>query len=392
MRPGWTFAVLITAAPMLAASARAEDGLTLENVPAPAPLVAEEPLARSFSLEGAARSLDVGALSWQKTRKCAACHTMVPYLMARPSLAAVSPEPPEVRRFFETVVEKRLEAEPALPKDGVAAVTLEVAVALAFHDRATTGKLHPLTRQALDRMWGLQRADGGWQWPFRDTPPFKSDEHFGVTLAAVGVGVAPDDYASTPAARQGVAGIRKFLKAHPPVSLHQKAMLLWSGLYVPDLTTAREQSQTVQELAAAQRPDGGWSLASLVDNRDDPLRQTDAGRQARADKGYGSEFLIFVGADKVYQSSLVSDGYATGFTVFVLRQAGVPAEDARLRCGIAWLKSQQRASGRWFTPSQSWHTQNLIANAGTAYAVLALRACGEIPVPQPAKEPAISRP
>ena len=61
---------------------------------------------------------------------------------------------------------------------------------------------------------------------------------------------------------------------------------------------------------------------------------------------------------------------------------GVPANDARIRRGIAWLKSQQRASGRWFTPSQSWHTQNLIANAGTAYAVLALHACGEIPVPQ----------
>src|SRR5262245_8379656 len=235
MRPGWTFALLITSASTLAGSARAWDRLTLENVPTPAPLVAEEPLARAFSLESAARSLDVGALHWQKTRKCAACHTLVPYLMARPPLASVSPEPPEVRRLFETVIEKRLEAEPALPKDGVAAVTLEVAVALAFHDRATTGKLHHLTREALDRMWGLQSADGGWQWPFRDTPPYKSDEHFGVTLAAVGVGVAPDNYAATPAAREGVAGIRKFLKAHPPVSLHQKAMLLWSGLHVTDL-------------------------------------------------------------------------------------------------------------------------------------------------------------
>lgn len=206
MRYAWTFSFLVAAA---MSPARAGERLTLENVPAP--LVVAEPVARSFSLERAARSLDVGALHWQKTRKCAACHTLAPYLMARPSLAAVSPEPPEVRRFLETIVEKRLEAEPALPKDGVAAVTVEVAVALAFHDRATTGKLHPLTRQALDRMWRLQRADGGWQWPFRDTPPFKCDEHFGVTLAAVGFGVAPEEYTATPAARAGVAGIRKFL-------------------------------------------------------------------------------------------------------------------------------------------------------------------------------------
>ena len=46
-------------------------------------------------------------------------------------------------------------------------------------------------------MWTLQRPDGGWQWPFRDTPPLKSDEHFGVTLAALGVGVAPENYAGT---------------------------------------------------------------------------------------------------------------------------------------------------------------------------------------------------
>ena len=52
-----------------------------------------------------------------------------------------------------------------------------------------------------------------------------------------------------------------------------------------------------------------------------------------------------------------------------------------IRCGVAWLKSHQRESGRWFTPSQGWHTQHRIANAGTAFAVLALHACGEIPKP-----------
>ena len=387
-----TSCCMVAAVLILSSSAKAGGRLTIENVPAPAPLVAEEPLAGAFSLERAAQSLDTGALHWQKTRKCAACHTMVPYLMSRPALAAVSPEPPEVRRFFETIVEKRLEAEPALPKDGVTSVVLEVAVALAFHDRATTGKLHPLTRQALDRMWTLQRPDGGWQWPFRDTPPIKSDEHFGVTLAALGTGLAPENYAESAAARKGLAGIRKFLKTEPATSLHQKAMLMWAGLHVADLLTAEEKAQTVKALAAAQRPDGGWSLASLVDNRDDPRRQTEAGRKARADKAHGSEFLIFVGADKVYKSSLASDGYATGLTVYVLRQAGVPADDARMRRGVAWLKSQQRASGRWFTPSQAWHTHNLIANAGTAYAVLALHACGEIPGPPRETKPPASAP
>lgn len=366
---------------MLTGSCQSQERITLGNVPAPGAIVVDEPLSRAFSPARAAQALDTSALHWQKTRKCAACHTMTPYLMARPYLAAVSPEPVEVRRFFETIVEKRLETEPALPKDGVTAVVIEVAAALAFHDRATTGKLHPRTRQELDRMWTLQRLDGGWQWPFRDTPPVKSDEHFGVTLAALAAGVAPEKYVDSPAARQGLVGIRKFLKAQPPSSLHQKAMLLWAGVHVADLMTAETKAQTVKELVAAQRPDGGWSMACLVDNRDDPQRQTEAGRKARAEMGHGTEFLIFVGSDKVYRSSLASDGYATGFSVYVLRQAGVPADDMRIRRGVAWLKSQQRESGRWYTPSQGWHTHNLIANTGTAYAVLALHACGEIPGP-----------
>lgn len=385
---------LVVGAASLMGPALAQDkGKEKDKVVAPPALAADEPRAAKFSLERAAQSLDTTALHWQKTRKCAACHTLPPYLMARPYLAAVSPEPPEVRQFFETIVEKRLEAEPALPKDGVTAVVIEVAAALAFHDRATTGKLHPRTRQALDRMWTLQRPDGGWDWPYRDTPPLKSsDDHFGVTMAALGAGVAPENYAKSEAAQKGLAGIRKFLKAQPPTSLHQKAILLWASMYVADLLSPEEKTQTVKELAAAQRPDGGWSMASLIENPTDPRRQSQAGREARMQKGHAKDFLIYVGQDEIYKSSLVSDGYATGLTLYVLRQAGVPQDDPRIRRGVAWLKSNQRESGRWFTPSQGWHTQHLISNAGTAYAVLALHACGEIPAPRQGSKPPASSP
>ncbi|MGE0375298.1 MAG: squalene--hopene cyclase [Planctomycetaceae bacterium] len=378
--PVQTFCGSILAVALIASSfAQASEPVTLETAPEPPVLDEDEPLAGAFSLELAADVLDTTALHWQKTHQCAACHTLPPYLMARPFLQAVAPEPPDVRRFFEVVVEQHLEGEPDLPADGVSAVVIQTAAALAFHDRATTGKLHPLTRQQLDQMWTLQRADGSWEWPFRDTPPIKSDEHYGVVLAALAASAAPENYADSPPALQGLAGIRTYLAAHPPQSLHQRAMLLWGAAQMDDFISAKAQAQTIHDLVAAQRPDGGWSLASLTENPGDPERQTEEGQQARAADGHGREFLVYVGQEQVYRSSLESDGYATGLTLYVLRQAGVAADDRCIRRGVAWLKTNQRASGRWFTPSQSWSTQHYISNAGTAYCVLALHACGEIP-------------
>jgi squalene-hopene/tetraprenyl-beta-curcumene cyclase len=363
-------------------TARAAEPITLDAVESPAEIAADEPLTQAFSLEQAARSLDTAALNWQKTHACTACHTMLPYLMARPALNAFSPQSVEVRQFFEEVVAGKREAMPAYACHDVdGAVAIGVAAALALNDRLTTGQLHPLTRQALDRMWTLQRSDGDWEWPFRDSPPLKLNEHYGVTLAAVAVGMAPGNYARTPAAEKGLEGIRRYLAKVKPVGLHQRAMTLWAAAFVDRVLSTDEPADILATLLAVQRPDGGWSLAHLVDNTDDPLlRESDRAVKIKAEPGYGTEFLAYVGRDVAYKSSMASDGYATGFAIYVSRQAGLPAADARLQRGIAWLKRNQRESGRWFTPSQAWHKQHLLSNLGTAFDVLALHACGEVPV------------
>ena len=64
---------------------------------------------------------------------------------------------------------------------------------LAQNDAMTTGTLHPVTRKALDRMWQLQSEDGGFDWMKNNQPPSEVDDHFGVTTAILGVGLAPDD-------------------------------------------------------------------------------------------------------------------------------------------------------------------------------------------------------
>lgn len=319
---------------------------TLENVLDPGPNQLDEPVAKTFSLDRAAHFLDSAALQWQKQRKCFTCHTNLAYLYARPSISSKAPAHKEVRRFAEELVNVRWKSKgPRWDAEVIAA-----AAALAFNDAATTGELHPTTKVALDRMWTLQREDGGWDWLKCNWPPFEHDDHYGVTLAAIAVGVAPNDYSQSEIAEKGIAGIRRYLTDHPPENLHHRAMTLWASTYIKGLMSTQEQRECVNELLALQKEDGGWAAATL-------------GSWERAD---GTK-----------QDTKTSDGYGTGFVLFALRQAGVAKKDIQIQRGVEWLKSNQRASGRWITRSLYKDSKHFLSHAGSAFAVMALTECAE---------------
>lgn len=351
-----------------------------EPAPLFPPFRTDEPLTAHFSGRKAADYFDQAAVAWVRMRRCAACHTIVPYLMSRTLLSREKEPDTQVRRFVEEVVLGKKEAEPQLPKDAISAVVVQVAGALAINDRLTTGKLQPISRQALDRMWTFQRTDGSWEWPYRDAPPIKLDEHYGVTFAALAAGVAPDGYAETVAARKGLEGIARFLKGRPPTSLHEKGMLIWLAKYLPRLVKRDDVVTWSREILRSQRPDGGWSLADLVDNTAAvPVPLKDKALLERSN-GHGKDYRLYVSRGKAYKATLASDGYATGFAVFVCRQGGIAASDVRLQRGGQWLCKNQRATGRWFTPSIGPpHSLHYISHAGTAYALMALDACGMLP-------------
>ena len=314
------------------------------------PASPDEPRAEALSLERAADYLDTVALDWTRQRRCGTCHTNYAYMIARPSLRDVgSPDPQrEVRAFFEARAEHWDDAdEDAKPRWD--AEVIATAAALAIHDAATTGKLHPLTRRALDRMWTLQREDGGFDWLKCGWPPYEHDDYYGAVFAALGVGLAPENYAGSPAAARGLEGLRKYLREHPVPDLHHRTFLLWALLSLDGLMSAEQRDQVQRELLSLQRPDGGWSLPSLGDwpRRDGTPNAKDS----------------------------PSDGYATGLVVYVLRQAGQPPGAPEIRKGVAWLEANQRASGRWFTRSLNNDKAHYIANAGTGFAVMALAAC-----------------
>jgi squalene-hopene/tetraprenyl-beta-curcumene cyclase len=225
-----------------------------------------------------------------------------------------------------------------------------IAATLALHDAQSTGKLHPRTRQALDRMWELQRKDGAWEWNKTGLAPLEHDDYYGAVYAALGSGHAPEGYARSKAAKQGLARLKGYLRKNPAPNLHHKVWLLWASLKLDGLMTPAQRKQTIKDLLALQRKDGGWSLPSLGD-----WKRRDG---------------------KANPKQAPSDGYATGLVLYVLRQAGVAATKEPIRRGVNWLKTNQRASGRWFTRSVNADRAHYITHAGTAYAVLALKACG----------------
>lgn len=312
-----------------------------EPLKAPAENRADEPRAKQFSLQRATQFLESASLAWQSKQGCFTCHTNYAYLYAQPLVSADTPAHAEVRQGLEALVTKRWQEKgPRWPAEVVAS-----AAALAFNDAHTTRKLHPTTRAALDRMWTLQRADGGWNWLLCNWPPMENDDHYGVTLAALAVGVAPEGYAKTPAIQPNLERLRGYLRKNQPQNLHHWAMLLWADKHLGGLLTPAEKQAALDALLAKQRPDGGWNSPSL-------------GNWKRGDK-----------KEHDYETS---DGYATGFTIYVLRQAGLPANHPTLEKGIAWLKDNQRESGRWFSRSLNRDNRHYLSHAGTAFAIMAL--------------------
>jgi hypothetical protein len=69
----------------------------------------------------------------------------------------------------------------------------------------------------------------------------------------------------------------------------------------------------------------------------------------------------------------------TAFAVVLMRQAGVPASDARIRQALAWLKREQRVSGRWWMHSLYRGNYHYITYIATAQALKALALCDELP-------------
>jgi squalene-hopene/tetraprenyl-beta-curcumene cyclase len=311
--------------------------------------------------------------NWPRASKdhgtfCVSCHTVMPYALSQSALRTVLPaqsDSPNERKLIESVTKRvRLwqEVRPYYPdyadkSRGTEAVLN--ALVLASHD-AQGGKLTADTRTAFDNMWALQQTTGdqkgGFSWIQFDNEPWEAydSQYYGASLAAVAIGLAPENYRSTPEIQNKISLLHDYLgreyAAQTPIN---HVVLLWASAKLPGLLTPDQQGLIINEVWGKQQKDGGWCLASLV------------GDWKRSD-----------------ESPLVmeSDGYATGLITFALLQAGVSRDNPHVEQGLSWLtRNQGMWGGHWSGYSLNKRRHNpfsyvarFMDDAATAYAVLAL--------------------
>jgi squalene-hopene/tetraprenyl-beta-curcumene cyclase len=316
---------------------------------------------------------------------CVSCHTAVPYALARPALRKALGEasPTNNERLLLESVRKRVRlwkeiapvyndkddgANKGVESRGTEAVLN--AFLLASHD-AQDGKLRDDTRAAFANLWALQQttgdSKGAWLWQLFDLNPWEGNisPYYGATLAAIAVGTAPENYRSTPEIQNNLSLLREYLdreySAQPAIN---RVTLLWASAKFPGLLTPARQKSIIDEVLSKQQPDGGWSLFPLSRTWKDWEPSALVGKWNRAD-GTAQE--------------LKSDGFATGLITYVLRQAGIPRNNAQLERSRAWLvQNQSKPEGLW--PGYSLNKRRdpssnagrFMSDAATAFAVLAL--------------------
>jgi squalene-hopene/tetraprenyl-beta-curcumene cyclase len=306
---------------------------------------------------------------------CVSCHSVMPYAFARPALSAklgqATPAPEETQLLANVTKRVRLWKDirasngiysyyTHMQEKALGTEAVLNALILSGHDAQTGTTLSPDTRAAFDILWEQQQTagnlKGAWAWILFDNEPWEAADstYYGACLAAIATGIAPENYAASPAIQPRLDLVRAYLQhnaaAQTPIN---RVNLLYASTKLPNLLTPAQQQSIVEEILAKQQSDGGWNLASLSNH----WQREDATPQITS-----------------------SDGYSTGIIVLTLQSLGTQQNSESVSRGLAWLsRNQSRWEGNWSAYSLNKRRHNPYANvarfmddAATAYAVLAL--------------------
>ena len=329
---------------------------------------ADETKLEKLSVPLAVEYLEKGTIAWNGQRKCITCHTNGTYMAVRPALTAKLGTPSEATRefFLETLKTFAAEDRAKLKQSTRSAQVIYLAAGLAEWDAHVTKKLSPETEQALSLMFEIQLDTGTWGtldcWP-----PYESDAFHEATVAAMAAATAPGWLKKIADSKDeknlgAVEKLKTYLRTEPTPHLYSGTLLLWANSRMPGLVDQAQKLKLIGMILHQQHEDGGWSIRTFA--TPDKWGKGNREKKLKDEPEFGTP---------------PSDGHMTGLAIIVLREAGIPASDAHLQKGITWLKSNQRASGRWWTRSLNTDSWHFITYSGTAFPLLALQMCDALP-------------
>ncbi len=256
------------------------------------------------------------------------------------------------------------------PGDGNAATSVWRSSGLASWDRHVEGKLSEHTDRSLRHTLMILPDDNMYDTIKLIEIPYITTR-FELTVQAMRAMVtAPGWLANLKDAEllARVERIKKFLHEHQPINDYELALKLQLANLMPELVSKKEREAAIAMLWRKQLPDGGWSTRRMSDLLKWRLEVHPATERQPWKEAMDPTVVALI-QNLPDAANPGSDPYMTAFAIVLLRESGVPASDTRIQRGIAWLKANQRVSGRWWMYSLYRGNYNYITYISTAQAL-----------------------
>lgn len=338
---------------------------------------ADEPRVKQFgaeSIKAAVKYLEDGAVCWVREKSCVNCHTTGPYLSERPALIPQLGKPSEeiVADFIEFVPKDIKEVKETATKSGYkhmpgAFSAVWRSLGLAEWDRHVTGKTSEHTERSIRDMFERQAASGAFVSHGEvEIPHITTD--FELSLQAARTITAAPGWLAGLKDEKLVAKVEKlknWLRTAEPKNDWDRVLSLQLASYLPELVSAEKRKAALKLLSSKQHADGGWSTRDFSALNDWHFEVSDTVRK------------LITGLPDAAKPE--SDAYMTALAIVLMRQSDVPAKDERVQKAVAWLKKEQRVSGRWWMHSLYRGNYHYITYIATCQALKALALCEELP-------------
>ncbi len=323
------------------------------------------------SISAAQKYLDDGANYWVRERSCVACHSTGVYMSERPALTPLLGKP-SVEVYDDFAKSATDKIGPPEIRDGVKYWGASIqsvwrSSGLAAWDKHVSGMLSEQTDISIRHTLQCLADEGFIKTIDQVEIPYITTDFELTVQAARAIANAPGWLAQVKDSDtiERIARMKSYLSRHEPINDYEHAVKLQLAGLMPELVANEQRDASIAMLWKQQLPDGGWSTRRMSD-------------LMRWHRKMDPKVVSMIQSEPD-AANPESDPYMTAFAIVLLRDASVPATDIRIQRGIAWLKQNQRVSGRWWMKSLFRDTYHYSTYISTALALRALALCNEIP-------------